>query len=232
MQAGGEPRGLDRLAGQKVGLWALLGMVYPHLAAILATGGAHVMATGGSVILSNWLTIGRVSRSLGEAARPGLAPRTWRPELGALVEEGMIPGLKAERTAARVARLGVALGLLALIAGCTTPGLFNAQPGGAVQPSTAIGTGQVKVALILPLSAGGNAGIAALSMKNAAEMALAEFNSPNIQLLVKDDAGTPGGASASGATGSGRRRRDSSWGRCSHSRSRRSGRWRAGAAYR
>ena len=107
----------------------------------------------------------------------------------------MIPGLKAERTAARVARLGVALGLLALIAGCTTPGLFNAQPGGAVQPSTAIGTGQVKVALILPLSAGGNAGIAALSMKNAAEMALAEFNSPNIQLLVKDDAGTPGGAS-------------------------------------
>ena len=107
----------------------------------------------------------------------------------------MIPGLKAERSAARVARLGVALGLLALIAGCTTPGLFNAQPGGAVQPSTAIGTGQVKVALILPLSAGGNAGIAALSMKNAAEMALAEFNSPNIQLLVKDDAGTPGGAS-------------------------------------
>ena len=63
-----------------------------------------------------------------------------------------------------------------------------------MQPSTAIGTGQVKVALILPLSAGGNAGIAALSMKNAAEMALAEFNSPNIQLLVKDDAGTPGGA--------------------------------------
>ena len=31
-------------------------------------------------------------------------------------------------------------------------------------------------------------------MKNAAEMALAEFNSPNIQLLVKDDGGTAGGA--------------------------------------
>ena len=107
----------------------------------------------------------------------------------------MIAGLNAERSAARVARLGVALGLLTLIAGCTAPGLFNAQPGGAVQPSTAIGTGQVKVALILPLSASGNAGIAALSMKNAAEMALTEFNRPNIQLLVKDDAGTPGGAS-------------------------------------
>ena len=49
-------------------------------------------------------------------------------------------------------------------------------------------------ALILPLSAQGNAGVAAQSMKNAAEMALAEFNSPNIQLLVKDDGGTPQGA--------------------------------------
>ena len=31
-------------------------------------------------------------------------------------------------------------------------------------------------------------------MKNAAEMALAEFQSPNVQLLVKDDPGTPQGA--------------------------------------
>jgi ABC-type branched-subunit amino acid transport system substrate-binding protein len=46
----------------------------------------------------------------------------------------------------------------------------------------------------LPLSASGNAGVAAQSMKNAAEMALAEFQNPNIQLLVKDDAGSPQGA--------------------------------------
>ena len=32
-------------------------------------------------------------------------------------------------------------------------------------------------------------------MKNAAEMALAEFQNPNIQLLIKDDGGTPQGAS-------------------------------------
>ena len=56
------------------------------------------------------------------------------------------------------------------------------------------GNGQVKVGLILPLSASGNAGVAALSMKNAAEMALAEFQNPNIQLLIKDDAGSPQGA--------------------------------------
>jgi len=65
------------------------------------------------------------------------------------------------------------------------------------QAGTAIGSGQVKVGLVLPLSASGNAGVAAQSMKNAAEMALAEFNAPNIQLLVKDDTGTvPGAQSA------------------------------------
>ena len=60
-----------------------------------------------------------------------------------------------------------------------------------------IGAGQIRVALILPLSAPGNAGVAALSMKNAAEMALAEFKEPNIQLLVKDDGGSPQGAQQS-----------------------------------
>jgi ABC-type branched-subunit amino acid transport system substrate-binding protein len=59
------------------------------------------------------------------------------------------------------------------------------------QAGSEIGGGQYKVALILPLSAGGNAGMAAQSMKNAAEMALSEFSSADIQLLVKDDAGNP-----------------------------------------
>lgn len=62
------------------------------------------------------------------------------------------------------------------------------------QPAAAIGSGQVRVALILPLSATGSAGPVAQSMKNAAEMALSEFNAPNIQLLVKDDGGTAQGA--------------------------------------
>lgn len=60
--------------------------------------------------------------------------------------------------------------------------------------SQAIGTGGVKVGLILPQSASGNAGLAAQSMKNAAELAFAEFQNPNIQLLVKDDAGGAAGA--------------------------------------
>jgi branched-chain amino acid transport system substrate-binding protein len=57
-------------------------------------------------------------------------------------------------------------------------------------PGASIGTGEVKAGLILPLSAPGNAGLAGQAMRNAAEMAIAEFNSPSVQLLVKDDGGT------------------------------------------
>jgi len=66
-----------------------------------------------------------------------------------------------------------------------------AQATAPAQPATTIGTGQVKVGLILPLSAGGNAGLAGQAMRNAADMALAEFSAPNIQLLVQDDGGNP-----------------------------------------
>jgi ABC-type branched-subunit amino acid transport system substrate-binding protein len=70
----------------------------------------------------------------------------------------------------------------------------NPAPAGPPQQPAVAGNGQVKVALLLPLSASGNAGVAAQSMKNAGEMALAEFQNPNIQLLIKDDGGNPQGA--------------------------------------
>ena len=90
---------------------------------------------------------------------------------------------------------GFAAASLVVLAACSgTPELFSSNPAPEAPQSMAIGTGEVKVGLILPLSAGGNAGTVAQSMKNAAEMALAEFNSPNIQLLVKDDGGSSGGA--------------------------------------
>ncbi len=91
-----------------------------------------------------------------------------------------------------------------LLASCTNnsnyfsslPSLSSA-PGTAPAPGATLGTGQVKVAVILPLSAAGNAGLAGQAMRNAAEMAFAEFNANgNIQLLMKDDAGTPDGARA------------------------------------
>jgi ABC-type branched-subunit amino acid transport system substrate-binding protein len=57
-----------------------------------------------------------------------------------------------------------------------------------------LGNGPVKVALILPLSGPGQGAIAGQSMRNAAEMALHEFQNTDITLLVKDDRGTPEGA--------------------------------------
>ncbi len=97
-------------------------------------------------------------------------------------------------------------GLLAstgLLAACSSNSqyLSSTPPaaGGAQTPAQGmvIGTGQVKAALILPLSAPGNAGIAGQAMRNAAEMALAEFNAPNVSLLVKDDGGVGETARAS-----------------------------------
>jgi branched-chain amino acid transport system substrate-binding protein len=82
----------------------------------------------------------------------------------------------------------------ALVAGCSQNSqyLSSAPPPQSPQApqSATIGGGQVKAGLILPLSAAGNAGIAGQAMRNAADMAIGEFNNPNIQLLVKDDGGT------------------------------------------
>ncbi len=99
----------------------------------------------------------------------------------------------------RRARLTLSIAAAAvMLAACagTGPGggNFAGQPAEAPPPVNNIGAGQIRVGLILPLSAQGNAGVAAQSMKNAAELALNEFKDPNIQLLVKDDAGTPQGA--------------------------------------
>ena len=54
--------------------------------------------------------------------------------------------------------------------------------------------GTFRVALLLPLSATGNTGGVALSLKNAAEMAMAEYSGVSIDLVVKDDRGTADGA--------------------------------------
>jgi ABC-type branched-subunit amino acid transport system substrate-binding protein len=69
-------------------------------------------------------------------------------------------------------------------------------PAGPPQEPSAVGTGQIRVGLLLPLSGAGNAGVAAQSMRNAAELALVEFQNPNIQLLIKDDGSNPQGAQA------------------------------------
>ena len=112
------------------------------------------------------------------------------PDPKFLPAKARLPG-PTRRTA-----LGLVLGapLLAACSGVQQSLSTFGSPAGPPQQPQAVGNGGVKVGLILPLSAAGNAGVAAQSMKNAAEMALAEFQNPNIQLLIKDDGGSPQGA--------------------------------------
>jgi ABC-type branched-subunit amino acid transport system substrate-binding protein len=123
---------------------------------------------------------------------------------------GMIVGANGGEPGRRLSAIRAFLSCIGLaLAGCSTAlgpiggGPIETAPRGPVAMAPAASEmpagpaiGAARVALILPLSAGGNAGAAAQSMKNAAELALAEFSNPNVQLIIKDDAGTPQGAQA------------------------------------
>lgn len=78
------------------------------------------------------------------------------------------------------------------LAAPTTP--VRASPlAGAAQPG-AIGTGPVKVALILPLTQNGAPSNLGRSLRNAAELAFNDAGTTDLQILVKDDRATPDGA--------------------------------------
>jgi ABC-type branched-subunit amino acid transport system substrate-binding protein len=84
------------------------------------------------------------------------------------------------------------LGLSLLAASCGTPG--GAGPGG---PSIGGGSGEtVKVGLLLPMTAGGSTPAVAKALKQAAELALFDFDNPGVVLVPKDTRGTPDGARA------------------------------------
>ncbi len=74
-------------------------------------------------------------------------------------------------------------------------------PGGETKAASATsgeGSGlqkpAVKVAFLLPISAQGNTAGVAKALKQAGELALFEFDNPNVQLVPKDTRGTPEGA--------------------------------------
>ncbi|PPD16268.1 MAG: ethanolamine utilization protein EutM [Methylobacterium sp.] len=107
----------------------------------------------------------------------------------------------------RSGRFGLGLILAAVLAGCAgstldSLGLSNEteQPPPQTEQADVIGNGSVKVALILPMSSA-NGQAAAQSLRNAAQLAVEDFSggnaaSSNIQIIVKDDRGTPDGARA------------------------------------
>ncbi len=99
--------------------------------------------------------------------------------------------------------------MLLMLSGCSSlSGLDPFSPTAPTQPQSpaasaittpvtgnTIGTGPVRVGLILPLTSQ-NGSVAATALRNAAELALSEFQSQDVTFLVKDDLGTPEGAQA------------------------------------
>lgn len=101
----------------------------------------------------------------------------------------------------RVGAFGIACALLAACGstGSETPptaAIPAEQPIAPERPANVIGTGNTRVALILPLGASGNAALAAQALRNAAELAMAESGGADLQIIVKDDGGNSQGAQA------------------------------------
>jgi len=84
-----------------------------------------------------------------------------------------------------------------LLTACQTGGNLSQRSGA----DPALGEGAprgpaVKVALLLPLTAPGNTAKVATALKQAGELALFDFDNPNVALISKDTRGTPEGAKA------------------------------------
>jgi ABC-type branched-subunit amino acid transport system substrate-binding protein len=90
-----------------------------------------------------------------------------------------------------VVRLMLAAVLVAaLAAACGAPG----GGGGGPVPGLTGATGTIKVAVLLPITASGSTPAVAKALKQAAELALFDFDNPNISLIPKDTKGTAEGA--------------------------------------
>jgi branched-chain amino acid transport system substrate-binding protein len=90
---------------------------------------------------------------------------------------------------------GMLCGLL--LVACSTGGgapETAGTPGAAAVAEPGPTRAAAKVALLVPLSAQGHPGVIGKSLKQAAELALFERDNPSLQLIVKDDKGTPEGA--------------------------------------
>ncbi len=89
-----------------------------------------------------------------------------------------------------------------MLAACSSLnfGNFNLGSGSRPASGTLIGTGSVRVALLVPQSAGGNGAETARAFRNAAELAVHDFPDAGIQVAVYDTHGTPAGAQAAVST--------------------------------
>jgi ABC-type branched-subunit amino acid transport system substrate-binding protein len=118
----------------------------------------------------------------------------------------------AKRGLVGAARALVGCALLAL-AGCTSSGLesspnaspdigpvpdVQAQPLAGPTVGQTVGTGPVRVGLILPLTQNGQPSSVGVSMGNAAQLAVEESGMNDVTMMIVDDHGTPDGAAQAG----------------------------------
>lgn len=107
-------------------------------------------------------------------------------------------------------RLAGCLAVIALLPSCASTGMFGGRGAEVAAvpdvptPATGsaaevIGSGSVRVALLLPRSAGGNGAATATAFRNASELALKDFPNAGIQVAVYDTKGTSAGAQAAAA---------------------------------
>jgi branched-chain amino acid transport system substrate-binding protein len=116
--------------------------------------------------------------------------------------------IAAEQPAARqgvTRRAVLGGGLILTLAGCNSAGLeMPTEVGGAPASATPpaggplvgekLGSGPVRVGMILPLTQNGGASAIGVSMRNAAQLAIDDSGSSYITLMVEDDHSTPDGA--------------------------------------
>jgi ABC-type branched-subunit amino acid transport system substrate-binding protein len=112
----------------------------------------------------------------------------------------------SERQRAVTRRGLIGAGFALTLAGCNSTGIEmpgmgaaapNAQPAqGAPGPTVGetLGSGPVRVGMILPLTQNGAPSPVGASMRNAAKLAIDEFAGPYITLMIQDDRSTPDGA--------------------------------------
>ena len=111
----------------------------------------------------------------------------------------------------KIARLGAVAALSATLAACAVSGGPQVGATGSLSPAPQAGSEvakapaqsvvkrkpeAAKVAMLLPLSANPQIASVAKAMKQAGELALFEQSGTDLQLIVKDDKGTPDGARA------------------------------------
>ena len=107
------------------------------------------------------------------------------------------------------ARAAFACALSLALAGCGPSGLGRGGPAAPLPPPSGaievapltgsgdpdrIGAGPIKIVLIAPLTGPNGPGAAGLSLRNAADLAVAAFDNAEVTVIVKDDQSSPAGA--------------------------------------